>query len=113
MKTIWSTTVTKKSKRRVIVEVDPRSFGGIIQKARESKNLDFDQLAYKVGVCPTTIKNIEESNMIPRPDTLVKLAKILGLDLKTLLDQAYKEKIEAFAFSLREAYDDLLPVEQK
>ena len=57
----------------------------VIKKARETKGWSIYKLAYKSGVNCTHIYRIEEGFLSVRIDTLHKLCKALGLEIKVPL----------------------------
>jgi transcriptional regulator with XRE-family HTH domain len=61
------------------------AIGETVQRIRESKNLDRDQLAILAGVTPRTIDNIEGGQSNPSYRTLCGVAKALDMTASQLL----------------------------
>lgn len=59
--------------------------GNLIKKLRVSKSMTLRDLAKKSGVCSATIYNCEAGKKSPSIDTLKKIAKGLGCDIKQLI----------------------------
>lgn len=63
-----------------------RTFGSIVRGAREAKGISQRELAKAVGINHTYISKIESETMgPPSEDTIVAIAKVLGLDGVTLI----------------------------
>ncbi|WP_158965007.1 helix-turn-helix domain-containing protein [Chachezhania sediminis] len=62
------------------------AFGARVRKLRQGKGLTLQQVADRAGMSGSTISKIENSNLSPTFDGLLKLAKGLEVDLTTLLD---------------------------
>jgi transcriptional regulator with XRE-family HTH domain len=60
--------------------------GTRIQSYRERQKLSIDDLAERTGLSPEFIKAVEEDDMYPSLQPLVKLARALGVRLGTFLD---------------------------
>lgn len=61
------------------------AFGKKVRALRHSKSLTLQQVADRAGMAGSTISKIENSNLSPTFDGLLKLARGLDVDLTTLL----------------------------
>lgn len=57
------------------------NFGPIFKGARKAKKLTIHQVATKAGYAPQTIINIEKNIGSVRTETLVNVAKVVGLEI--------------------------------
>jgi len=55
-----------------------------LKEVLDEKNMLGQDLAAKIGVTPTTISNITKGNNFPKPETLVKIAEALDVDIRDL-----------------------------
>jgi transcriptional regulator with XRE-family HTH domain len=62
------------------------AFGQKVRTLRRAKKLTLQQVADRAGMAGSTISKIENSNLSPTFDGLLKLARGLNVDLSTLLD---------------------------
>ncbi|MCR8827876.1 helix-turn-helix domain-containing protein [Pseudosulfitobacter koreensis] len=62
------------------------AFGQRVRALRQGKGLTLQQVATRAGMASSTISKIENSNLSPTFDGLLKLARGLEVDLSTLLD---------------------------
>ncbi|GHF64380.1 helix-turn-helix domain-containing protein [Seohaeicola zhoushanensis] len=62
------------------------AFGEKVRALRRGKGLTLQQVAERAGMAGSTISKIENSNLSPTFDGLLKLARGLDVDLSTLLD---------------------------
>ncbi|MFC4669822.1 helix-turn-helix domain-containing protein [Seohaeicola nanhaiensis] len=62
------------------------AFGEKVRTLRRGKGLTLQQVADRAGMASSTISKIENSNLSPTFDGLLKLARGLEVDLSTLLD---------------------------
>lgn len=60
------------------------TIGEIIRTAREDKNLNQSQLAAKAGISQATVNYLETGKRKPGFTTIVKIAKVLDLNLDDL-----------------------------
>lgn len=54
--------------------------GRKLQELRKLKGMTITELAEKSGISPSNISGIENNKNIPRPQTVKKLARALGID---------------------------------
>ena len=62
------------------------AIGEIIRTAREEKNLNQSQLAAKAGISQATVNYLETGKRNPGFTTIVKIAKVLDLNLEDLTE---------------------------
>ena len=62
------------------------AFGQKVRALRRGKGMTLQQVADRAGVASSTISKIENSNLSPTFDGLLKLARGLEVDMTTLLD---------------------------
>jgi|TARA_R110000764_G_scaffold177632_2_gene263813 transcriptional regulator with XRE-family HTH domain len=62
------------------------AFGQNVRALRRGKGLTLQQVADRAGMASSTISKIENSNLSPTFDGLLKLARGLEVDMTTLLD---------------------------
>jgi transcriptional regulator with XRE-family HTH domain len=79
-------------------------FGDIVRDFRMVEGLTSKELAYKLKVSPAYITKIELHNEIPKPELIIKIAKVLRFKSTYLLSQAKKEKIRQYREKLNRKY---------
>ena len=72
--------------------VKTQSLGERIRKMRESRNLDLNQLAHRVGFDPKYLTEIEEGKISPPVGTLIQISRALAIDSASLLSDEKKEE---------------------
>ena len=55
-----------------------------LRKIRKSRGLTLEAVAYLAGVYATTVSRIENDIVQPKPDTVVSIAKSLGVSVSRL-----------------------------
>lgn len=65
-----------------------------LKQILEEKNVQGQDLAAKIGVTPTTISNISKGNNFPKPDTLLKIAEALDVDIRDLFISTKPDEAE-------------------
>ena len=60
--------------------------GARIRRLREGNSLSLDELSARSGLSPDFLKEVEEDNIYPSLGPLLKIARVLGIRLGTLLD---------------------------
>lgn len=65
-----------------------------LREVLDEKNMLGQDLAAKIGVTPTTISNITKGNNFPKPETLVKIAEALDVDIRDLFISTREPKSE-------------------
>lgn len=65
--------------------MDARAVGQRIKAAREKKNMTQEDLAACIDISPTHVSVIERGTKIPRMDTFVAIANVLGVSADDLL----------------------------
>lgn len=58
------------------------------------KGIAGKELAEKIGVTPTSISNITQGNTFPKPETLIKIAEALDVDIRDLFISTREPKYE-------------------
>lgn len=61
------------------------SFGEYIHRKRRAKRWQLQELAAQSGLSISHLSRIENDHTVPKPDTVVKLAKALDGDLTLML----------------------------
>lgn len=56
--------------------------GKIIQKRRKSRKIVQEDLADIAGISPRTLRDIEKGIANPELDTLMRICKVLGMEIK-------------------------------
>ena len=64
--------------------MDARAVGQRIKAAREKKNMTQEDLAACIDISPTHVSVIERGTKIPRMDTFVAIANVLGVSADDL-----------------------------
>lgn len=67
--------------------------GKVIKTLREEKGISQRKLAGQVGLANTTLSYIENGVVIPKAQTLIALAKALGVPPIKLIEEAYGEEV--------------------
>ena len=66
-----------------------KSFGALVRREREAKEIGLREMARKIGVSPTYLSKIERGDFDPpAEDKVRKIAKIIGCDVDDLLARA-------------------------
>ena len=65
--------------------MDARAVGQRIKAAREKKNMTQEDLAACIDISPTHVSVIERGTKIPRMDTFVAIANVLGVSADDLV----------------------------
>lgn len=55
---------------------------GIIRELREQQALSLDDMAERTGLSRVTINRVENGKQKPRPGTIRRIAKALGIDVQ-------------------------------
>lgn len=69
-----------------------RRLGKLIKDVRKSKGLTQMDLAFSMDMSMNTISYIELGKIAPKIDTLLKIAKVLNMDLKELIPNSIETK---------------------
>jgi y4mF family transcriptional regulator len=56
--------------------------GHIIQSRRKARKISQEQLADIAGISPRTLRDIEKGIANPELETLIRICKVLGMELK-------------------------------
>lgn len=56
------------------------NFGLLMRWQREKRGISARQLSSLAGLSPSYVTKMEKSELIPRVDTFLKMAKVLGLN---------------------------------
>ena len=89
-----------------------KTFGLKIRELRLSKtNYSLRQFAFKLGISPTYLSDIEKDRRTPpKEETIIKMAELLGVDSNSLLALADKTPPEVQrAFLKNEVYIKKVP----
>ncbi len=71
------------------------AFAEIIKKARKRLRLSQASLGGEIGVWNTYVGQIEKGEKVPSDEVVIKLGKVLDLNLNELLLSAYKAKADS------------------
>lgn len=63
-----------------------------LKEVLAGKGMQNKDLAEKIGVTPTTISNITQGNNFPKPETLLKIAEALEVDIRELFVRTKQEE---------------------
>ena len=92
--------------------MDAKAVGQRIKAAREKKNMTQEDLAARIDISPTHVSVIERGTKIPRVDTFVSIANVLGVSADELLVDVVDRASVGVASELSAAID-ALPHEEK
>ena len=92
--------------------MDAKAVGQRIKAAREKKHLTQEDLAALIEISPTHVSVIERGTKIPRMDTFVAIANVLGVSVDSLLIDVADHAESSVATELSSAIEDL-PHEEK
>ncbi|MBN1767565.1 MAG: cupin domain-containing protein [Prolixibacteraceae bacterium] len=67
-----------------------KGIGDKIQKIRESRNIDIDELALRCNLDEEQILLIEDNKILPSLAPIIKIARSLGVSLSTFIDDSEK-----------------------
>lgn len=87
--------------------MDAQAVGRRIRAAREAKGLTQEDLAALVDISPTHVSVIERGTKIPRLDTFVAIANVLGVSADSLLFDVVDHAVESVAAELSAAIETL------
>lgn len=73
--------------------VEPKVIGNRIRKKRTDIGLNQKELAERVAISPSAINQYEKGDKVPSTETLVKLAKVLGITTDYLLGGTSEEDL--------------------
>jgi DNA-binding XRE family transcriptional regulator len=77
--------VQGKEREMLSVEVDRQRVGQRVKKRRKAERYSIEGLAEKAGLSPVTVWKIEDGQNF-KYDTLHKIAEVLGVSIKELMD---------------------------
>lgn len=89
------------------------TFGEFIRKNRNDRRLTQTQFAAQIGVDAAAVSKIENSKMILSEDKLPALAKLFEMDIKTLKEEYFSEKIAHVLYNNKCSENTLVLAEQK
>ena len=92
--------------------MDAKAVGQRIKAAREKKNMTQEDLAARIDISPTNVSVIERGTKIPRVDTFVSIANVLGVSADELLVDVVDRASVGVASELSAAIE-ALPHEEK
>lgn len=61
---------------------EKKTIGAIIQSRRKTRKIAQEQLADIAGISPRTLRDVEKGIANPELETLVKICKVLGMEIK-------------------------------
>jgi transcriptional regulator with XRE-family HTH domain len=73
--------------------MNPKLNGEYLKATRKALGLSQATLAYRAGTTDGTIKRAEKGESIPRGDTLIRIAQILGVPVESLFITPDKEAV--------------------
>jgi transcriptional regulator with XRE-family HTH domain len=103
---------TKASSKGGGGRMDARAVGQRIKAAREKKNMTQEDLAACIDISPTHVSVIERGTKIPRMDTFVAIANVLGVSADDLLVDVVDRATAGVASELSAAIE-ALPHEER
>lgn len=92
--------------------MNSKAVGQRIKTAREKKNLTQEDLAARIDISPTHVSVIERGTKIPRLDTFVSIANVLGVSADELLVDVVDRAAVGVASELSTSIE-ALPHEEK
>ena len=92
--------------------MDAKAVGQRLKAAREKKNMTQEDLAARIDISPTHVSVIERGTKIPRVDTFVSIANVLGVSADELLVDVVDRASVGVASELSAAIE-ALPHEEK
>lgn len=66
-----------------------------LKEVLNEQGMQNQDLAAKIGVTPTTISNITKGNNFPKPETLLKIAEALDIDVRDLFTPTKTKETES------------------
>jgi transcriptional regulator with XRE-family HTH domain len=88
-----SNIIRKSLKKGGHVEIEGKIIGQRIKECREVAGLSQKSLAERVDVTPSAVNQYEKGEKVPSTETLLKLAKALGVTTDYLLGAAQEKDI--------------------
>ena len=86
----------------------------MVKEARKKMGWTVYDLARELGLkSPGYISRIEGKGEIPGPDMVIRLAEVLGLDPKTMIDLAANEKVNQASRQVHEKFDNAFVLYRK
>jgi y4mF family transcriptional regulator len=64
------------------INSEKEAIGNILQSRRKSRKIAQEQLADIAGISPRTLRDIEKGIANPELETLMKICKVLGMEIK-------------------------------
>ncbi len=55
-----------------------------LREIRKARGLTLESVAYLAGVDPATVSRIERGEVVPKPETVVTIARALGVSVKRI-----------------------------
>jgi transcriptional regulator with XRE-family HTH domain len=89
------------------------TFGEFIRKIRNYKGLTQTQFAAQIGVDAAAVSKIENGKTVLNEDKLPALAKLFGMDLKTIKEEYFSERIANLLYNNKCSENTLVLAEQK
>lgn len=71
---------------------EKQKFGKLIRENREKKKLSQEQLAEKCNVTDKSISNIELGKSDPKLSTVMRICKVLEIDVNSLVEFTFMEE---------------------
>jgi len=89
------------------------TFGEFIRKNRKQRGLTQTQFAAKIGIDAASVSKIETGKFILSEERLPALAKFCEMDIKTLREEYFSERIAHVLYNNKCSENTLVLAEQK
>jgi|WetSurMetagenome_2_1015567.scaffolds.fasta_scaffold162917_1 HTH-type transcriptional regulator, competence development regulator len=89
------------------------TFGEFIRKNRTQRGLTQTQFAAKIGIDAAAASKIENGKLVLNEDKLPALAKMFEIDLKTIKEEFFSEKIAHILYDNKCSENTLVLAEEK
>ncbi len=66
-----------------------KEFGKILRQIRVAKHLTQEKMAENIGIQPENYSRIENGLSFPKPENIVKISKVLGIEIAELFQFSY------------------------
>lgn len=87
--------------------MDAKKFGSNIQKYRRSKGLTQEEAAEQSGLSTNYFRQIELGNKVPRLETFLRIAEVLGVSTDLLFAGIFSVATEASSNELYQKIEEL------
>lgn len=93
--------------------MDAKKFGSNIQKYRRRKNLTQESAAEQCGLSTNYFRQIELGNKVPKLETFLRIAEVLGVSTDLLFAGVFSKATEASSNELFQRIEELPPNKQE